>query len=160
LEAAFVLLEFFISFEKNFYRLPFTPPLSGSPYRSFSSFSHRGRADGLRVLDLRGADNHLQSSLAARWPPLLRLPRRPPRRPPPLSRGHLQQLSALLVSNSAWAPPPGCRPLQPRHLSTRRRAHQRLRLLFGSTIPSAEYLPSTTLASGNVAPAAGVSDSA
>jgi hypothetical protein len=24
-----------ISFEKNFYRLPFTPPLSGSPYRSF-----------------------------------------------------------------------------------------------------------------------------
>jgi hypothetical protein len=25
----------FISFEKNFYRLPFTPPLSGSPYRSF-----------------------------------------------------------------------------------------------------------------------------
>jgi hypothetical protein len=26
-----------ISFEKNFYRLPFTPPLSGSPYRSFRS---------------------------------------------------------------------------------------------------------------------------
>jgi hypothetical protein len=26
-----------ISFEKNFYRLPFTPPLSGSPYRSFTS---------------------------------------------------------------------------------------------------------------------------
>jgi hypothetical protein len=25
-----------ISFEKNFYRLPFTPPLSGSPYRSFN----------------------------------------------------------------------------------------------------------------------------
>jgi hypothetical protein len=25
-----------ISFEKNFYQLPFTPPLSGSPYRSFS----------------------------------------------------------------------------------------------------------------------------
>jgi hypothetical protein len=25
-----------ISSEKNFYRLPFTPPLSGSPYRSFS----------------------------------------------------------------------------------------------------------------------------
>jgi hypothetical protein len=24
-----------ISFEKNFYRLPFTPPLSGSPFRSF-----------------------------------------------------------------------------------------------------------------------------
>jgi hypothetical protein len=23
-----------ISFDKNFYRLPFTPPLSGSPYRS------------------------------------------------------------------------------------------------------------------------------
>jgi hypothetical protein len=26
-------------------------------------FSHRRRADGLRILDLRGADNHLQSSL-------------------------------------------------------------------------------------------------
>jgi hypothetical protein len=26
-----------ISFEKNFYRLPFTPPLSGSPYRSFTA---------------------------------------------------------------------------------------------------------------------------
>jgi hypothetical protein len=26
-----------ISFEKNFYRLPFTPPLFGSPYRSFTS---------------------------------------------------------------------------------------------------------------------------
>jgi hypothetical protein len=26
-----------VSFEKNFYRLPFTPPLSGSPYRSFIS---------------------------------------------------------------------------------------------------------------------------
>jgi hypothetical protein len=25
-----------ISFENNFYRLPSTPPLSGSPYRSFS----------------------------------------------------------------------------------------------------------------------------
>jgi hypothetical protein len=25
-----------ISFKKNFYRLPFTPPLSGSPYRSFN----------------------------------------------------------------------------------------------------------------------------
>jgi hypothetical protein len=25
-----------ISFEKNFYRLPFTPPISGSPYRSFN----------------------------------------------------------------------------------------------------------------------------
>jgi hypothetical protein len=31
------LVGVFISFEKNFYRLPFTPPLSGSPYRSFSS---------------------------------------------------------------------------------------------------------------------------
>jgi hypothetical protein len=26
-----------ISFEKNFYRLPFTPPLSGSPLRSFTT---------------------------------------------------------------------------------------------------------------------------
>jgi hypothetical protein len=31
------LVGVFISFEKNFYRLPFTPPLSGSPYRSFNS---------------------------------------------------------------------------------------------------------------------------
>jgi hypothetical protein len=29
------LVGVFISFEKNFYRLLFTPPLSGSPYRSF-----------------------------------------------------------------------------------------------------------------------------
>jgi hypothetical protein len=29
------LVGVFISFEKNFYRLPFTPPLSGSPYWSF-----------------------------------------------------------------------------------------------------------------------------
>jgi hypothetical protein len=28
-----------ISFEKNFYRLPFTPLLSGSPYRSFTLLS-------------------------------------------------------------------------------------------------------------------------
>jgi hypothetical protein len=35
------LVGVFISFEKNFYRLPFTPPLSGSPYRSFSPHSDR-----------------------------------------------------------------------------------------------------------------------
>jgi hypothetical protein len=29
-----------ISFEKNFYRLPFTPPLSGSPYQSFKASLH------------------------------------------------------------------------------------------------------------------------
>jgi hypothetical protein len=36
-----------ISFEKNFYRLPFTPPLSGSPYRSFTRGFEReeGRLD-------------------------------------------------------------------------------------------------------------------
>jgi hypothetical protein len=28
-----------ISFEKNFYRPPFTPPFSGSPYRSFANMS-------------------------------------------------------------------------------------------------------------------------
>jgi hypothetical protein len=27
----------FIYFKKNFYRLPFTPPLSGSPFRSFTA---------------------------------------------------------------------------------------------------------------------------
>jgi hypothetical protein len=31
-----------ISFEKNFYWLPFTPPLSGSPYRSFTTGSAYG----------------------------------------------------------------------------------------------------------------------
>jgi hypothetical protein len=31
----------FISFEKNFYRLPFTPTLSGSPYRSFKWYQSR-----------------------------------------------------------------------------------------------------------------------
>jgi hypothetical protein len=34
-----------ISFEKNFYRLPFTPPLSGSSYQSFNWYQSR-----LRVL--------------------------------------------------------------------------------------------------------------
>jgi hypothetical protein len=34
-----------ISFEKNFYRLPFTPPLSGSPYRSFKPL-----VDDLKIL--------------------------------------------------------------------------------------------------------------
>jgi hypothetical protein len=29
------LVGVFISFEKKFYQLPFTPPLSGSPYQSF-----------------------------------------------------------------------------------------------------------------------------
>jgi hypothetical protein len=32
------LVGVFISFEKNFYQLPFTPSLSGSPYRSFIEF--------------------------------------------------------------------------------------------------------------------------
>jgi hypothetical protein len=36
-----------ISFEKNFYRLPFTPPLSGSPYQSFIELlSQIVRGDG------------------------------------------------------------------------------------------------------------------
>jgi hypothetical protein len=35
------LVGVFISFEKNFYRLPFTPPLSGSPYRSFKVLQDR-----------------------------------------------------------------------------------------------------------------------
>jgi hypothetical protein len=37
------LVGVFISIGKNFYRLPFTPPLSGSPYRSFIS-AHECRA--------------------------------------------------------------------------------------------------------------------
>jgi hypothetical protein len=54
-----------ISFEKNFYRLPFTPPLSGSQYRSFTystcgmlTYKTRGdtqlitrREDGIRGMD-------------------------------------------------------------------------------------------------------------
>jgi hypothetical protein len=32
-----------ISIEKNFYRLPFTPPLSGSPYRSFRELGKQAR---------------------------------------------------------------------------------------------------------------------
>jgi hypothetical protein len=36
-----------ISFEKNFYRLPFTPPpLFGSPYRSFISSTYHPQTDG------------------------------------------------------------------------------------------------------------------
>jgi hypothetical protein len=35
-----------ISFEKNFYRLPFTPPLSSSPYRS-SKFDKDESLDGV-----------------------------------------------------------------------------------------------------------------
>jgi hypothetical protein len=35
LEVVVILLEF-VSFEKKFYWFPFTPPLSGSPYRSFN----------------------------------------------------------------------------------------------------------------------------
>jgi hypothetical protein len=36
-----------ISFEKNFYRLPFTPPLSGSPYRSFNGIPRLAALVGL-----------------------------------------------------------------------------------------------------------------
>jgi hypothetical protein len=37
------LVGVFISFEKNnFYQLPFTPPLSGSPYRSFTMLEELG----------------------------------------------------------------------------------------------------------------------
>jgi hypothetical protein len=34
-----------ISFKKNFYRLPFTPPLSSSPYRSFTNPGHTRAMD-------------------------------------------------------------------------------------------------------------------
>jgi hypothetical protein len=36
-----------ISFEKNFYRLPFTPPLSGSPYWSFISITTDEKIDAM-----------------------------------------------------------------------------------------------------------------
>jgi hypothetical protein len=41
-----------ISFEKNFYRLPFTPPISGSPYRSFNPHDRRHHDRLLAVADL------------------------------------------------------------------------------------------------------------
>jgi ribonuclease HI len=47
------LVGVFISFEKNFYRLPFTPPpLSGSPYRSFTNNQAEYRAvlKGIKLL--------------------------------------------------------------------------------------------------------------
>jgi hypothetical protein len=48
-----------ISFEKNFYRLPFTPPLSGSPYRSFNVAKVKAGPDaekGLAALELEVRD--------------------------------------------------------------------------------------------------------
>jgi hypothetical protein len=56
-------------------------------------FGHRRRVDGLRVLDLRGANDHLQSRF---WLPggLLF-----PRRRGGLSDGHLDQLGAPLVAS-------------------------------------------------------------
>jgi hypothetical protein len=44
-----------ISFEKNFYRLPFTPPLSGSPYQSFKWYQSRFRSL-LTLTSLRSKD--------------------------------------------------------------------------------------------------------
>jgi hypothetical protein len=41
LEAVFILLEFPSPSRRIFYRLPFTPPLSGSPYRSFKWYQSR-----------------------------------------------------------------------------------------------------------------------
>jgi hypothetical protein len=46
-----------ISFEKNFYRLAFTPPLSGSPYRSI-----KGRTTGYRATLRRGGFSPFTSS--------------------------------------------------------------------------------------------------
>jgi hypothetical protein len=72
-----------ISFEKNFYRLPFTPPLSGSPYRSFtpSPRTHASRLLGVR-LAARRRDRAVLAGCAPRTagptaalPPYARRPR-------------------------------------------------------------------------------------
>jgi hypothetical protein len=55
-----------ISFEKNFYWLPFTPPLSGSPYRSFktsepdfeSGWKGVRASYGIPLAPVLGADHH------------------------------------------------------------------------------------------------------
>jgi hypothetical protein len=68
-----------------------------------------------------------------------------------------------LVSTSPLAPPQGFRSLRPQRLSTRRQVHQRhstTTTTLRGTTASAEYSPSTTLASGNAASAAGASGSA
>jgi hypothetical protein len=44
-----------ISFKKNFYRLPFTPPFSGLPYRSFKWYQSRFRSL-LTLTSLRSKD--------------------------------------------------------------------------------------------------------
>jgi hypothetical protein len=59
-----------ISFEKNFYRLPFTPPLSGSPYRSFSASllgPPVGSASLPAVHSCRGRRTHLETSPTTLW---------------------------------------------------------------------------------------------
>jgi hypothetical protein len=52
------LVGFLISFEKNFYRLPFTPPLSGSPYRSFSMQQILGWGVNLTTMRINGLKSH------------------------------------------------------------------------------------------------------
>jgi hypothetical protein len=53
-----------ISFEKNFYRLPFTPPLSGSPYRSFRLFGSHGGGVAVRH-DAVGHDDTVDEELGS-----------------------------------------------------------------------------------------------
>jgi hypothetical protein len=51
-----------ISFEKNFYRLPFTPPLSSSPYRSFKRNEwHRRLRESLPIWNLAEALDQVES---------------------------------------------------------------------------------------------------
>jgi hypothetical protein len=69
-----------ISFEKNFYRLPFTPPLSGSPYRSFNdargrfncttppTSSSSGTVGGNPTLSSYGTDDAATSSSSSDGP--------------------------------------------------------------------------------------------
>jgi hypothetical protein len=124
-------------------------------------FSHRRREDGLRVLDLQGEDDHLQSGFW-RCGGLLSSGRHGG-----LLGGYLHQLGGssgslrhlwcqILHGHRRWD-------VAPFSLGT---CHEEDKCIndydysFGGTISSAEYLPSTTLASGNVASAAGASGSA
>jgi hypothetical protein len=68
-----------ISFEKKFYRLPYTPPLSGSPYRSFTF---------VKIVTAGGFEHE---------PPAQRIHQQPPRRrihPVTLPRLHVRLVAA------------------------------------------------------------------
>jgi hypothetical protein len=125
------------------------------------SFRHWRRADGLRVLDLRGADSHLQSNL---WwhGGLLSSGRRGGFFGDLLhwlggSLSSLRRLWCRLLHRHC------CRDVAPFGLDTWQEDVNFIGnydYSMGETKASVEYSPSTTLASGNTALAAGTPDSA